>query len=293
MTVTVGDGVNGARVPTGTANLKATYRYGIGSAGNVASGKISQMTTQPLGVQSVINPLESSGGADRDSADEARANTPIAVMALDRLVSVRDYADFSRAYAGIGKASSTRISDGRRQLVHVSIAGARDIPIDTNSDLFRNLLTSLETYGDPSLPVALAVRKLKLLVMSADVQLEPDYDWEDVAPLIRSALLDQFSFGTRALGQSAFLSEAVRVAQDVEGVSYVNFKVFDQVAEDATAETLASLAGTLTLNSYVRSNLAQVNPDPAATGDQRILPAELVMLTPDIAETLILTNLGS
>ncbi|HEY2007744.1 MAG TPA: putative baseplate assembly protein [Rhizomicrobium sp.] len=293
MTVTFGDGVNGARVPTGTANVKATYRYGIGSAGNVASGKISQMTTQPLGVQSVINPLESSGGADRDGADEARANTPIAVMALDRLVSVKDYADFSRAYAGIGKASSTRISDGRRQLVHVSIAGARDIPIDTSSDLFRNLLTSLETYGDPSLPVALAVRKLKLLVMSADVLLEPDYDWEDVAPVIRSALLDQFAFGARALGQSAFLSEAVRVAQDVEGVSYVNFRVFDQVAEDATAETLASLAATLTLNSYVRSNLAQVNPDPAATGDQRILPAELVMLTPDIAETLILTNLGS
>ena len=237
-------------------------------------------------MQSVVNPLPASGGADRDSADEARQNTPIAVAALNRLVSVKDYADFSRAYAGIGKASAARLSDGRRQLVYVTIAGARDIPIDVNSDLYRNLLTSLQSNGDPSLPVELSTRKLKVMVMNAGVQLLPDYEWEAVEPVIRAALLDAFGFAARNLGQSAFLSEALRVVQEVEGVSYVNFTKFDSVAEDATAETLASLAGTLTRYPFVKAELAR--PDPTGA----ILPAELVVLTPAIADTLILTNLG-
>ena len=62
---------------------------------------------------------------------------------------VRDYADFSRTFAGIGKASAARLSDGSRQVVHVTIAGADDIPIDLNSDLYRNLVQALHVNGDP------------------------------------------------------------------------------------------------------------------------------------------------
>lgn len=290
--ITFGDGVHGARLPTGSANVKARYRYGIGAAGNLAAERISQLATQPLGVKAVINPLPSSGGADRDSADEARSNAPVAVLALDRLVSVKDYADFTRVFAGIGKASAVHLTDGRRQFVHVSVAGARDIPIDVNSDLTRNLLTALQTYGDPSLPVGLFTRKLKLLVMKAGVALLPDYEWEGVEPAIRTALLERYSFGRQDLGQSVFLSEAIRVVQEVEGVSYVRFDIFDSVPEDAGATDLASLAGTLTVNQYVSASLARPNPDPQATGDARFLTAELAVLTPAIPDTLILTEIG-
>ena len=68
---------------------------------------------------------------------------PIAVMSLDRLVSVQDYADFSRTFAGIGKAALA-LSDGHRQLVYVTIAGADDIPIDPTSDLYQNLVEALQ-----------------------------------------------------------------------------------------------------------------------------------------------------
>jgi Baseplate J-like protein len=291
--VVFGDGVHGARLPTGTANVKARYRYGIGAVGNVAAEQISQLATQPLGLKSVINPLPASGGADRDSADEARANAPVAVLALDRLVSVKDYADFARVFAGIGKASAMQLTDGRRQFVHVTIAGARDVPIDVNSDLYRNLLAALEAYGDPSLPVGLFPRKLKLLVIKAGVALLPDYEWEAVEPAIRTALLDAYSFGRRDLGQSAFLSEAIRVVQEVEGVSYVRFDIFDSVAEDTTAAGLAGLAGTLTVNQYVSAALARPNPDPSAPDDARFLTAELALLTPAIPDTLILSEIGS
>jgi hypothetical protein len=287
--VIFGNGGHGSRVPTGSANIKAVYRYGIGAVGNVQAGQISQLASHPQGAQGVINPLPASGGADRDSIVQARSNTPVAVMALDRLVSVQDYADFSRNFAGIGKSSAARLTDGRRLVVHVTIAGAEDVPIDPTSNLYQNLVQALLQFGDPYLPIQVALRKLKLLVISARIEILPDYQWESVEPEVRDALLGAFGFDQRNLGQSAFLSEAISIIQQVEGVSYVDVQTFDAVPEDSTAAQLAGLAGTLALNSFVEAELARV--DPAATDPaKRILPAELVILTPDIPDTLILTE---
>lgn len=288
--VVFGTGEHGRRPPTGISNVKATYRYGIGKGGNVTAQKISQLASQPLGVKGVINPLQASGGADADNRDQARRNAPLAVGALDRLVSVEDYALFARSFAGIGKASSVRLSDGRRLTVHLTIAGTDDIPIDVNSDLYQNLVLALQQNGDPHQPVQVALRRLKLLVMSAAVKLLPDYAWESVEPAIRDVLLNTFGFDERDLGQSAFLSEAISAVQNVEGVNYVNVTTFDSVAEDITAEELAALASTLKLQRVVQANLAQVN-SAQADPDNRILPAEVAILKPDISDTLILTQI--
>jgi predicted phage baseplate assembly protein len=289
-TVTFGNGVHGRRLPTGTANVKATYRFGMGSAGNVAAGQISQLATQPLGVQGVINPLPATGGADADPIDQERANAPMAVMALDRLVSVQDYADFTRTYAGIGKAVSARLSDGRKQFVHVTIAGAEDIQIDTNSDLYANLLQSLRSYGDPYLPVEVDICRVRLIVMAAAIGLQPDYVWDDVVPNVTAAIQALFAFDARALGQTAYLSEATAAAQQVEGVAWVNVKTFDGVPQSITAGQLAALAATLSLRPYIPAALAEVNAKAEPGSTNRILPAELVFMTSDIPETLILAQ---
>ncbi|MBL0011662.1 MAG: hypothetical protein IPP22_13220 [Nitrosomonas sp.] len=81
----------------------------------------------------------------------------------------QDYEDFSRIYAGIGKAYAIELSDGRLPLIHVTIAGAGDIPIDENSDLFRNLRQALHDFGDPFQKIQLAVRELLMIVIEARV----------------------------------------------------------------------------------------------------------------------------
>jgi hypothetical protein len=289
-TAITGNGEHGLRVPTGTANVKAVYRSGTGRPGNVNAQQISQLATQPLGVKSVINPLRAAGGADGDTRDQARRNVPIGITALNRLVSVADYADFARKFAGIGKATARRLTDGRKLLVHLTIAGKDDIPIDPTTDLYQALVQALAQAGDPHQPVQIAVRRLKVLVITAGVKIQPAYTWESVAANLRSALLDLYSFDRRELGQSAFLSEAVSAMQAVAGVQYVDMQKFDSVSESVTAARLASLAATLGLNSFVEAELAQVDTtqvDPAT----RIKPAELVILTPDIPDTLILTEI--
>ena len=66
-TVVFGNGAKGARLPTGTGNVKAVYRNGIGKPGNVDANQISLLQSKPLNVKAVINPLRASGSADRDS----------------------------------------------------------------------------------------------------------------------------------------------------------------------------------------------------------------------------------
>ena len=290
-TVEFGNGKYGARLPTGVENVKAVYRTGIGKPGNVKARQITSVVTKPLGVKEVINPFPATGGADREDRDQARRNVPIAVMALDRLVSVQDYEDFARTYAGIAKASSARLSDGRRQLVHLTIAGSDDIPIAKTSDLFLNLRQALLQFGDPYQSIQVVVRKLKLLVISAKVRLLPDYLWESIEPKIRAALIDKFSFARRELGQDALSSEALSAMQAQTGVAYMDLDVFDTVDEDVSPQKLANLGSTLKLRPRIVVNQAKIDKH-ATDSSRRILPAELAYLNPAVADTLILTELS-
>lgn len=303
-TITFGNGKEGARLPTGVENIRAEYRNGIGKPGNVKADQISLLIDKPLGVKEVVNPDRASGGADRESRDLARKNAPLAVKALDRLVSVQDYEDFARTYAGIGKARAVEITDGRRQIVHVTIAGADDIPIDKTSDLFRNLRRALHDFGDPYQPIKLAVRELMLMVISARVRLMPDYQWEPVVVRLREALLYAFGFEVRELGQDVLLSEVIAVIQAVRGIAYVDVDTLGGVPEKQPDESEPGKRRMLTpdeisecVQKLASESAEKQRPEPrlpvnlADFEQGTIRPAQLAFLTPDVPETLILNQI--
>ncbi len=281
-----GDGVHGARLPTGVNNVTATYRSGMGKGGNVRPGQISLLSTKPLGVRAVTNPIRASGGADRESRDQARQNVPVALMALDRLVSITDYANFSCAFAGVGKAAARflpvngklqpgQLLPAKQRTVQVIIAGNDDIPIDPASDLYANLYAALRKFGDPYLPIQIAVRDRSALVISANVKIDSDYDWETLEPKIRAAVLQRFSFASVNLGDTLYLADAVATIQAVRGVLYVDIDVFDTISEaKATTSFTERQATTLGLNDRI---------DAGATS--------LIYLTPDVPDTLVLQEL--
>jgi predicted phage baseplate assembly protein len=309
-TVIFGNGQNGLRLPTGIENIKAVYRSGIGKVGNVNAEQINLLTTRPLGLKGVTNPLPATGGADKESRDQGRRNAPLAVMALDRLVSVQDYADFARTFAGIGKASATVLSDGRRQLVYVTITGTDNIPIDKSSDLYRNLFQAFQKLGDPNQAIQVEMSELMLLLLVASTHILPDYQWESVEPRIRQRLLDTFSFERRELGQAVFLSEVISTIQQVPGIAYVDVDILDTVSETEATDPakLVAKIQALTQNEVSPSgiqpsatsadepqnekqpknripvSLARVGPDP----NKRFLPAQLAVLSPRVPLSLIL-----
>src|SRR5207244_5945040 len=107
-----------------------------------------QLMTRPLGTRSVTNPLAPTGAADADSRDAARANAPLTVLTLDRVVSLTDYEDFTRAFAGIAKAQATWVWSGEHRLVHLTVAAELGKPLDPADALFTNLVEAIRASGD-------------------------------------------------------------------------------------------------------------------------------------------------
>ncbi|MEO8809410.1 MAG: putative baseplate assembly protein [Rhodanobacter sp.] len=298
--VVFGDGTHGARLPTGVENIKTIYRNGIGAPGNVKAQQVSLLATKPLGVKAVINPLRASGGADAETRDQARRNVPLAVLALDRLVSVPDYADFARTFGGVGKAAAIKLGD----LVQVTIAGAGDAPIDPTSDLYRNLKQALQRYGDSSLSVRLEARELLALTVSAKVGLVADYAWDSVEPILRAALLDAFGFERRALAQAVYLSEIVACMQAVRGVAWVDVDAFSSLDEATLVAGFGGVDGDgndqgggkpMLLSEQAASTTLPGIPSrvlalPARydTDGKTLLPAQLAYLPPNVPDTLLL-----
>ena len=292
--LTFGDGIHGARLPSGSQNVRVDYRVGIGAAGNVNAGQISLLTTRPLGVTGVVNPLRSSGGSDRDGPERIRRNAPLVARALSplsRLLSVQDYAEFALRFAGIGHAAAACLSDGAQQIVHLTVAGVDDIPLDPTGDLLTNLLASYAEFGDPSYPVEIGVRELKIIMLQAKIGIDPKAKWDDVEPDLRARLLDYFSFDRRLLGQSAYLSEAIAVMQATTSVVWVDVDRFGGVTEndvrDATA--LAAAMANLGLAARVDARGAGINPDwKPGSGEPRFLEQQLVFLVPEVPGLLAL-----
>ena len=76
-TVQFGDGINGARLPTGQNNVRAEYRKGSGLGGLVEAGQLSQLLSRPLGLKEVINPEAAEGAEDPSRAmTRARMRRP-------------------------------------------------------------------------------------------------------------------------------------------------------------------------------------------------------------------------
>lgn len=298
-TVTFGDGVHGARLPTGHDNVRARYRFGTGRAANVAAHRITQAVTRPLGVTGVTNPQPASGGADADGPGLTRRTVPLAVSALDRLVSLADYEDFARSRAGIGRASARELFDGRRKVLHVTVAGVDDVPIAPDAEVLRALRSSLAEYGDARLPVRVDVREPVLLLCAAKVKVARDHSWPLVEQAVRRALLAHLGYEGRELGQPAQLSEVLAAAQSVPGVDHVDVDAFTGVPASATPIELAALTGQFTgrPRPSVPSRLAtydervhEVTADGGQTlteiaGQHGIALAELLRLNPDITDT--------
>ena len=98
--VVFGDGVRGARLPTGTDNVVADYRHGAGAV-HPPGGSIAQVVRPVAGVAGVVNRAAAYGGADAAGPDELRADAPRSALLLGRVVSREDAAAVARETPGV------------------------------------------------------------------------------------------------------------------------------------------------------------------------------------------------
>lgn len=223
-TVTFGDGIEGARLPSGQDNIRARYRKGIGTEGNVGAGKLTNLLSRPYSVNEVINPLAASGGQDAESGSAARANAPRTVLTLDRAVSVQDYEDFARSFAGIAKAHAKWIPAGPGRGIFITVAGEQGISVPETGGLHRNLLRSLRLYGDVLLPLRLSTYRLAAFSLRVGIRIRSDAESDPVLNQCRAVLKKAFDFNARHFGQMVSVDEVVAVLHGIPTIEAVNVR---------------------------------------------------------------------
>lgn len=218
-----GDGSEGARLPTGQANVRVRYRKGLGAAGNVRAGQLTTLLTRPLGVASASNPEAATGGEDPERIDDARRNAPLTVLTLGRAVSRRDYEDFARAFAGVAKAHAAWVPSGPRRGIVISVAGPDGASIDQGKVTHQRLAGALAKSADPRLPMAIRSYRDARFVLSVDVKVADDVDDPTtVIDAVRDTLRDAFAFRAREFVQGVSIDEVVAIVHRVRGVVAVD-----------------------------------------------------------------------
>jgi hypothetical protein len=217
--VQFGNGIEGARTPTGQSNIRAIYRKGIGSAGMVAAAQVSQALDRPQGLKSVTNPSRGSDGADPATADEARASAPLPTLTLGRVVSLEDYQNFALNFGGIAKASASWTSFSGSRGVFLTIAGADGATFAPTGLTVTNLVKSLRSNGNPYIPLYVVSYQPVLFQLIANLQVDQtDYDPAQVLAQVWQNLSTAFAFDQRLLGQGVAASELIQIMQQTPGV---------------------------------------------------------------------------
>ncbi len=225
-TIIFGDGVNGARLPSGRANVVANYRTGT-SDRDILPGSVRLMASRPLGLAAIGNPIAGTPGAPAEDPDSVRERAPRSVLTLGRIVSLRDYEDFAWSFPGIVRATAKTLALAGRQIIHITVAirGGDHRPAP-GSSLLRQLLAAIEEIRCDPEPVHIVPFRRVGLEIDASVRIAPGFLWEEVEPGLRAALSDRFSFARSRFGDSPSASEAVRVLQSMPGVVAVDLDLF-------------------------------------------------------------------
>lgn len=231
--VQFGDGVNGSRLPSGTNNIVASYRYGSGAASPDA-GSLSVILQSWPGLKSIANPVAVGGGNDPDPPGKIKTYAPQSVLTFGRAISADDYEAVAAQAPGVSRAASYWVWDPvqQRMMVKVYVGDDANAVISANS--------ALAAASDPNRPLKVIQAMAVPLTLAFTLVIDPRYVAQDVVNSVTSALIDPdtglFGTGSVRIGQSVFQSQICKVCLGVAG----SLAVHDLSLTGAAAQTSAS-----------------------------------------------------
>ena len=288
--ILTGDGVEGAMPPTGTANILASYRVGLGVAGNVGAGTITTLVDRPLGVSGVVNPLAASGGQDPDTVDDIQTSAPLTVVTLGRAVSIEDYQIIAQSYAGVSKASAIWIPAGLYRGVFITVAAAGGAALAPGCQTLANLVATLQGYGVPNIAIHPQSFLETTFRIEADLAIDPAYDARAVRAGVSEALTGAYNFASRGFGQGVTGDEIAALVQGVAGVVAVNVKTVRVVATSGAGDIGSAAFSLSAYNAWMAGALTTPlpRPDGGATKICPYTPVASLTALPPAADILVL-----
>ncbi|MCP3901036.1 MAG: hypothetical protein GY707_15130, partial [Desulfobacteraceae bacterium] len=226
--VIFGDGFNGACLPTGKDNVKAPFRIGQGSEGNVKEKILKKPTSKPPFLKEVYNFEKTTGGSDSDTKEELAEKIPVEHLTFNRAVSLSDYADLSLAYEGIGKAKAGWRWINNKKVVYLAVTGEKD---HDPSAILQDLRDHLDAKRDINQPLLVTPADDVPIEITMEVMVLPDFDPDNVKDKILTILgtginsdgsLAFFNFDRLNIGMSIHIKDIYKVVEKVIGVKRIS-----------------------------------------------------------------------
>jgi hypothetical protein len=269
-TVIFGDGQLGA-IPEKGAEVRATYRVGGGSVGNVAAGKIQTIVAapQPLLGAKVTNAQPAVGGSGRETIERAVLHAPAVFRSMKRAVTAADYEALALDFRGVGKVRA-RASSWNTVRLHVAPAGGGLV-----SDVLRaDLLLYFEDKRPISTRIEIAQVSYVVIHVTAEIGVLPYYSRADVERQVRSTAGAVLAFDSVDFAQPLFLSRFYEVIEAIDGVWYANVSEFrraDRPPDPSNPATKVDPTGVITLGEH---ELPTPSRDPGYEGGIRVVVKE-------------------
>lgn len=222
--LTFGDGITGARLPSGAQNVVARYRTQLGLEGRMKPGQLSIALERPVGLSAVTNPLPADGAADPEGRDDARAAAPRSVRTFGRAISLADFEYVATSSGVAQRAFVTWVWRHLERAVHISAAGPGGSKLSAAS--LATLAAALDTVRDVNRPLFLANLVRVPVIVSARILRDLNHDADAVLAAARANLLALLAFETTPLGTAVFLSAIYGALQDTTGVAAVDIDTF-------------------------------------------------------------------
>jgi predicted phage baseplate assembly protein len=226
--------------PSGSKNIAAAYRVGLGRAGDVEPPRLSRLKRANPLLDRAVNVTPVTGGAEPAGAEAIRAQATRWIRTFDRAVSTADLADLALTMPGIARAAA-RWTQGAGAILVVATADGEPPP---TLDAVRAFL---DARRDVSVPLELRGPRPRSIRLSVDLEPDPAYLVEIIRNGIRNALFGAdpsapglFTFAARGLGQPAFLSEVYERLEAVPGVIDVRITRFEGGGAEAVADVVTA-----------------------------------------------------
>ena len=258
--VIFGDDRHGARVPSGAANISATYRSGIGPDGEVDAGSLTLLRSMPLGLRGVTNALAASGAEGPERLTDARRNAPLTVLTFERVVSLSDYEDYARRFPGIGKARGDLLWIDGGEVVHLTVAGATGGA--PSADVVNNLTDAIREVSDLAQRFRVNAFAQRYFECSARVAVDARYLPDKVLADVENHLRASFAFEARDFAQSVSAAEVIKLIHEVPGVVAVDIEKLAPYSDTTSAPT-ADPGSPFAPAFRARWNNATRQPEPA------------------------------
>ncbi|HYR10124.1 MAG TPA: putative baseplate assembly protein [Longimicrobium sp.] len=272
-----GDDALGERPQSGVP-LRATYRVGNGTGGNLGNDALAHLVSAVPGladrVLRVRNPLAAAGGTDPEAVERVRQVAPAAFRVPERAVTPADYARMAERHPQVQRAEATLRWTGSWRTVFLTVDRAGGLPVDAAFQA--ELRLHLERYRMAGHDLEINAPRFVPLEVEVFACVEPFYFRGDVERALREALGSRaFADGRRgffhpdrfSFGQGVPLSRLYAAVNDVAGLSRVEVRVFRRLNQPWTS---ALDSGELKMG---RLEVARLDDDPSHRdhGELRLL----------------------